>query len=392
MDFELTETQRALQTMSRDFAARHFEPICDEYEEEEKPPLHLFQELAALNLLGANIPQELGGMGLDTVSLTLITKELARVWPAGTLSLFMVQNSLVVPPLVKYGTPLQQELYLKTSMSAERRGCFCLTEPGYGSHASGVKSAAALVDDKLGIFHLRGDKTFITNVTFADFAIVLARTRQPGINMPEYDGLTAFIVSFLGPKERYQIRQISKHGLHSSLFGQIHFENTPVLKLLILGEEGKGYKVFMDTLQSGRAFIMAQAWGVAEAAFEAALDYARTREQFGKPLIDHQAVGHMLADMATDVKTAALWTMHVAWLKDRGMDYRKTVSMGKALVTDIALRVAERAVEIYGGIGYTREKKVRVGRYLADAVAFRIYEGANLIQKNIVASELKKGK
>ncbi|MBI2506995.1 MAG: acyl-CoA/acyl-ACP dehydrogenase, partial [Candidatus Niyogibacteria bacterium] len=195
MDFELTAEQKMIQDMAKGFAATHFAPIVRDFEERGVYPTHLFMEMAYAGLLGANIPEDKGGMGLDAVSQMLVAKEFSKVWAAGALALFIVPNSLVAYPLAKYGTPEQIEKYLKPSIVGARFGCFGLTEPNYGSHASGVKTKAEFFDDKLWPYYLlNGEKTFITNVTFADFILVLARTHLADKDRPEYDGLTAFIV------------------------------------------------------------------------------------------------------------------------------------------------------------------------------------------------------
>ncbi len=394
MDFNLTDEQKALQNMPKEFAERNFAPIVDEYEEEEKCPMHLFEEMAKAGFLGANVPEKLGGMGLDSISQMLITKELAKVWPAGTLSLHIVPNSLVAYPLVKYGTPEQVKKYLKPSMKGKKFGCFCLTEPDFGSYAKGIKTSADWVQNPaVGYnFNIKGDKAFITNVTFADFAIVLARLKSvpawPPIGKGEDFG--AFIVDLDSCHSKtHQISPKKKRGLHSAPFGEIHFENTPVSIYNALGPIGKGYEVFMDTLESGRVFISAQAWGVAEAAYEDALAYAKERKTFEKLLISHQAVGHMLADMAIAVKEAEFWTMYAATLRDtEAPDFRKWASAAKVRTTEIAIDLAHKNLLIHGGAGYLKEN--RAGRLLNDAHAFEIYEGTNPIQRNIIASELKK--
>ncbi|MEK7566774.1 MAG: acyl-CoA dehydrogenase family protein [Patescibacteria group bacterium] len=392
MDFNLTDEQKALQEMAKNFAKRHFAPIVNEYEEKEKHPMHLFKEMADAGFLGANVPEEHGGMGLDSVSQMLITKELAKVWAAGDLSLFIVPNSLVVHPIVKYGTPKQIEKYLKPSIEGKKFGCFCLTEPDFGSYVKGIKTSADWVaNSAVGYnFNIKGDKAFITNVTFADFAIVLARLKSRPVWPPSIQGgdFAAFIVD-LKDNPAVEIIQKKKRGLHSAPFGEIHFENTPVSIYNALGPVGKGYEIFMDTLQSGRVFIAAQAWGVAEAAFEDALAYAKEREAFEKPIISHQAMGHMLADMAIALKEAEFWTMYAATLRDSGSpDFRKWASAAKIRTTEIATDLAHKNILIHGGSGYLRE--IRAGRLLNDSLAFEIYEGTNPIQRNIIASELKK--
>ncbi|QQG46100.1 MAG: acyl-CoA dehydrogenase family protein [Candidatus Niyogibacteria bacterium] len=388
MDFELTAEQKMIQDMAKGFAVTHFAPIVEEYEAQEKCPTHLFQKTADCGFLGINVPQKFGGMGLDSVSQMLIVKELSKVWAGGTLSLIIVPNSLVAYSLAKYGTAEQIEKYLKPLIRGEKHGCFGLTEPNYGSHASGVKTKAHPPDISVfgSAYRINGEKTFITNVTFADFILVLARTHLADKDRPEYDGLTAFIVDI---GATCVTKEIKKIGLHSAPFGSIHFKDTFVSEENILSKEGRGFKIFMDTLISGRIFIAAQAWGVAEAAFEDALAYTKERRTFGKLLIDHQVVSHTLADMAMAVKEAEFWTLYAASLKDSGApDFRKWASAAKTRATESALFCADKNVLIHGGMGYTRE--ALAGRLWQEAKAFEIYEGANPIQKEIIARELKK--
>lgn len=386
MDLNLTGEQKAFQEMAKQFAARHFTPIVNEYEEKEECPIHLFKEMAGSGLLGAGIPEVVGGMGLDAVSLMLITKELAKAWPAGALGLFIVPNSLVAYPLAKYGTPEQIEKYLKPSINGEKFGCFGLTEPDFGSHASGIKSRTKFVDDKRWPYYrLSGEKTFITNITFADFILVLARSRPAREGEKEHDGLTTFIVDI---DKTCTIREIKKIGLHSAPFGSIHFNDTIVTDENVLGDEREGYKIFMDTLTSGRLFIAAQAWGIAEAAYEESLNYAKIRKTFGKLLIDHQSPSHTLVDMGMKVDNMARQIIAAARLKDSGGDFRVAVSAAKIQSTEDAVWICDRSLQMHGAIGYTRES--RVGRRLIDARALPIYEGANEIQKDIIAKELRK--
>lgn len=387
MDLNLTDDQRAIQDLAGKFAKRHFVPIEAEYWVKQKHPAHLFEKMNESGFLGANVPEEFGGMGLDTVSLMLITKEFAKVSPSFCLSLHIVQNSLVAPPLAKYGTPEQIEKYLKPTMKGKRFGCFGLTEPGYGSDAAGVTTKAVLKaangTPPISYYCLNGEKTFITNVTFADFILVLARTRLPRDPEKKHDGLTAFVVDIDETCERKEIKKI---GLHPSPFGKIHFYDTSVLPENMLGKEGEGFKVFMDTLTSGRLFIAAQAWGVAEAAYEDALGYAKERMTFDKPLIEHQVIKHTLVDMKRKVDGMARQIIAAARLKDSGEDYKNLASDAKIQSTEDAVWICDRAIQIYGGAGYTTD--VRVGRLWVDARAFTIYEGATEIQKEIIARSL----
>lgn len=387
MDLNITDEQKALQNMAKEFAERYFAPIEREYWVEGKHPMHLFEKMDESGFLGANVPEEFGGMGLDTVSLMLITKEFAKASPSFCLSLFIVQNSLVAQPLAKYGTPEQIEKYLKKSTEGKRFGCFGLTEPGCGSDAAGVKSSAGKVyagqSPQEFFYMLRGEKAFITNVTFADFVLVLARTRPPKDPEKKHDGLTAFVVD---TDKTCDIHEIKKIGLHSSPFGRIHFYDTYVPAENILGKEGEGFKVFMDTLTSGRLFIAAQAWGVAEVAYEDALGYAKERRTFGKALIEHQVIKHTLVDMKRKVDNMARQIIATARLKDAGENYKDVASDAKIQSTEDAVWICDRAVQIYGGAGYTTD--VRVGRLWVDSRAFTIYEGATEIQKEIIAKSL----
>jgi alkylation response protein AidB-like acyl-CoA dehydrogenase len=333
--------------------------------------------MAALGLFGVLIPEEWDGAGADHVSLALALEEIAA--GEGAVSTIMsVTNSLVTVPILKYGTPEQKERFLRPLARGEMLGTFCLTEPHTGSDAGAIRTRAVRDGDH---YVLSGTKQFITSGRNADVAIVFAVTD------PEQGsrGISAFIVPTDSPG--YTVARIEeKLGQNASDTAQILFEELRLPADLRLGEEGQGYKIALSNLEGGRIGIASQSVGMARAAFEAAREYARERETFGKPIIEHQVIAFKLADMATRIEAAHQLVMNAARLRDAGEPCLKEASMAKLFASEMAERVCSDAIQIHGGYGYTQDFPVE--RIYRDVRIAQIYEGTSEIQRLVIARQI----
>jgi len=377
MDFQLTEEQKLLQDMVRDFAKNEIEPKAEEIDRTGEFPREIINKLSELGLMGIEVPTEWDGAGMDAISYVIAIEELSAACAAVGV-IVSVQNSLVEAPLIKFATDEQKEKFLKPLARGEMLGCFALTEPGAGSDAASVKTRAELKGDK---WILNGTKLFITNGKEADIAIVFARSEDD----PTYRGISAFIV----PKDAPGFslgKEEDKLGIRGSSTMELIFENCEIPKENLLGERGKGFRVAMYTLDCGRIGIAAQALGIARAAYEASVAFAREREQFGQPIAKFQAIQWMIADMATEIDAARLLTYRAAWLKQVGLPYNQESAMAKLYSAEVAQRVVVNAVQIHGGYGYTRDYPVE--RYYRDAKITSIYEGTNEVQRIVIANNI----
>jgi butyryl-CoA dehydrogenase len=377
MTFDLTDEQRMIQETARSFAQKEVLPLAAELDETGRFPAELVRKMAALGFMGVAVPEEYGGAGMDTVSYVIAVEEISRAC-ASTGVIMSVNNSLVCDPILKFGTDDLRGKYLAPLASGRALGCFCLTEPGAGSDAGAQKTTAVRDGDS---YVVNGTKNFITNGPEADTALVFTMTdRSQG-----HKGITAFVVSlkekgvFLGKPEK-------KMGIKASPTCSITFEDLRVPAGNRLGGEGDGFKVAMATLDGGRIGIAAQAIGIARAAMEDALAYARERRQFGQPICDFQAIQWMLADMATEIDAARLLTWRAAWMKDRKMRHSKESSMAKLYASEAAMRAAVKGVQIHGGYGYIREYPAE--RHFRDAKITEIYEGTSEIQRLVISAAL----
>ncbi len=377
--FDLTEEQRAVREMVRDFAESEIRPIAARIDETHEFPHENVKKMAELGLLGMIVPEEYGGAGMDYVSYVIAIEELSRVCAShGVIA--SVNNSLVCYPLLTYGTEEQKQKYLVPLAKGERLGCYCLTEPNAGSNAANQESTA--VDDG-DDFVLNGTKMFITTAGPADLLLVYASTdRAKGPR-----GITAFLVEAdtpgvnKGKKER-------KLGIHASDTREIALVSARVPKANVLGERDKGYTVALATLGGGRVGIAAQALGIAQAALEAAVKYAGERVQFDRVIGEFDAIREMLANAAVEVDTARLLVYQAAWLRDRGRPHIKEASLAKWHASEAATRCANWAIQVHGGYGYLSE--FHVERYWRDAKICEIYEGTSEVQKMVVAASLLK--
>ncbi|GED20434.1 acyl-CoA dehydrogenase family protein [Kurthia gibsonii] len=376
MAIQLTEEQAMLQKMVRNFAQTEVAAFVPNMEKDEFPTAVL-TKMGELGLMGMTTPEKYGGSDMDFISYILAIHELSKV--SGTVGVILsVHTSVATNPILKFGTDTQIEKYVPKLASGEYLGSFCLTEPAAGSDAASIKTSAKKVE---GGYELNGSKVFITNGGYADVYIVFAVTDST----QKTKGITAFIVErtmeglVIGKNEE-------KMGLHGSSTVQLTFENLFVPEENILGQLGEGFTIAMANLNVGRIGIAAQALGIAEAALEAAIGYAKERQQFNQPIIKHQGIAFKLADMATSVEAAKQLVYSAAALYERGENCKKEASMAKLFASKIAVEVATEAIQVYGGYGYSKEYPVE--RYFRDAKVTEIYEGTSEIQRLVISKEL----
>jgi butyryl-CoA dehydrogenase len=377
MYFKLSEEHEMLRKTVRDFARKEVEPTAAERDEQERFDHTIFKKMAQLGLTGIPWPEEYGGIGSDYLSYVIAVEELSRVCASTGVTL-SAHTSLAGWPLYKFGTEEQKQKYLTPMALGEKIGAYGLTEPGSGSDAGGMKTNARLEGDS---YILNGSKIFITNGGIADLYIVFAVTDPSN----KKKGTTAFIIEkdfegfSVGKKE-------SKLGIRSSPTTEIIFEECKVPKENVLGEIGDGFKIAMMTLDGGRNGIAAQAVGIAQGALDAAVEYAKAREQFGKPIFMQQGISFKLADMATNIEAARLLTYQAAWLESEGYPYGKESAMSKLFAGDTAMKVTTEAVQVFGGYGYTKDYPVE--RFMRDAKITQIYEGTQEIQRLVISRML----
>jgi butyryl-CoA dehydrogenase len=377
MDLKFTEEQEMVRKMVRDFARKEVAPIAAEIDEKAVVPFENIKKMAQLGLLGLTVAQEYGGGGADTVSLVIAGEELSKAC-ASTATVMAVQNSLVNASIEKFGTEEQKTKFLKPLARGEKIGAFALTEPGAGCDASALLSTAVLDGDS---YIINGRKHFITSGGFAHLIVLFAMTdKEQG-----HRGITAFIVEkgtegFAVGKEEH------KMGIRGSNTSELLFDDVHIPLANRLGDEREGFKIAMTVLDTGRIGVAAQAVGIAQGAYEAALEYSKQRVQFGQPICQFQAIQWMLADMATRIEAARLLTYQAAVKKDAGERYSKEASMAKLFASETAVWVADRAVQIHGGYGYMKEYSVE--RHYRDAKITEIYEGTSEVQRMVIARSI----
>ncbi|HVY48369.1 MAG TPA: acyl-CoA dehydrogenase family protein [Minicystis sp.] len=381
MDFELTEDQRLVQQAARDFAAREIAPKAAELDKTGRWPTEIVARMAELGFLGLAVPVEYGGAGLDNVSYVLVMEEVSAACASSGV-IMSVNNSLFCDPLLKYGTEAQKRDILTPTAQGQWLGAFGLTEPTSGSDARTMLTVAERQGD--GSFVLNGSKNFITVGPEAEHVIVFAVTTPD----PEKPKHTALIVRrdmpgySLAPHDE-------KMGIHAAHSCTIFFENVKVPASHVLGEVGSGFKIAMGTLDGGRIGIASQALGIARAAYEKSVAYAKERKAFKTPIANLQAIQFMLADMATEIDAARLLTLRAALAKDKGVRHSVESSTAKLYASEMATRVAHKAIQIHGGYGYTTEYGVE--RHYRDARITEIYEGTSEIQRIVIAHGLLRG-
>jgi len=377
VDFELTAEQVLLRRTAREFAEGEVAPVIARYEEAEEFPAELIQKLASLGFLGCLVPPEYGGAGLDYISYAVVVEELCRV--NGSIGITMwAHNSLCSGHLYLFGTPAQRERYLPPLARGEVLGAWALTEPGSGSDAAALRTAAAAEDDE---FVLTGAKAFITNGSVAGTAVVMARTDPEA----QGRGISAFILERGMPGFRAGQRY-KKLGLHASDTAELVLEGVRVPKANLLGERGHGFRDSKQVLEGGRIAMAAMGVGLAQGALDLALRYAKERHAFGQPVAGFQGLRGMLADLATEVEAARLLTLRAAYGKDRGRPVMREASMAKVFASEVAVRCATKAVQVHGGYGYTREFPVE--RFYRDAKLCEIGEGTSEVQRMVIARSI----
>jgi butyryl-CoA dehydrogenase len=380
VDLELTPEQTLIRDTARDLASKEILPRAADIDREHRFPRELVTRLAELGMMGVAIPQEWGGAGMDTVSYALAIEEISRAC-ASTGVIMSVNNSLVCDPILSFGTEEQKRQWLVPLASGKKLGCFALSEPDSGSDAAAMKTTARKRDD--GSWLLEGTKNFITNGPVADVVILFAITR-PGAG---HKGISAFIAPTNAPGLSLG-RPDDKLGIRGAPSSQIFLSECVLPAEALLGGEGDGFKVAMQTLDGGRIGIAAQAVGIARAAFEDAARYSTQRKAFGQPLSGHQAIQFKLADMCTEIDAARLLVWRAAVKKDSGGRCTTESAMAKVFASEVANRAAKEAVQIFGGYGYLTDFPVE--RHFRDAKITEIYEGTSEIQRLVIASSVLK--
>ena len=375
MDFELTEEQKMIRDMARDFAAEVVAPRAAEIDRTEEYPRATLKQMGGLGLMAIDVPEEYGGIGADTISYVLAMEEINKAC-ATTGTVMSVNNSLICHALVKWGSNQQKETYLRPATTFEKIGAYALSEPEAGSDAANQKTLAVRKDAH---YVVNGSKNFITNGSVADFVLLFCRTdpeeKHRGISCllvdADSDGFSA------GKPE-------DKLGIRASATTTLSLENCRVPVENRISEEGEGFTIAMSNLDTGRIGIAAQAVGIAQAAFEASAAYAKERRTFGKPIAQHQAIQFMIADMATRIEAARLLTLKAARLKDEGKPHSQAASMAKLYASETAGWVTDKAIQVHGGYGYMKEYAVE--RYFRDARITQIYEGTSEVQRMVIAA------
>ncbi len=373
----LTQEQEMIRDSMRAFAQERLAPFAAEWDRNHTFPAEALKELGELGAMGMVVPEEWDGAGMDYMSLVLTLEEIAA-GDGATSTIVSVQNSLACGITQKYGTDAQKEEWLKPLARGEKWGCFCLTEPHTGSDAAAITTRADRDGDH---FVLNGVKQFITTGKHAHMAIVFAVTDKAAGKK----GISCFLIPCNTPGFIVG-RTEDKMGQHASDTVQIILENCRVPASALLGKEGEGYKIALSNLEAGRIGIAAQSIGMARAAFEAAVRYAKERVTFGVPIIDHQAVNFKLADMNTLLDAARLMVWRAAQLKDAGKPCLKEASMAKMFASEAAEKIASDAIQIHGGVGYTSDFPVE--RIYRDVRICQIYEGANDIQRLVIGRSI----
>ena len=373
----LNEEQRMIRDMARDFAQGELAPHAGQWDEEGWIPDAVVAKLGDLGLLGMVVPEEFGGSYTDYIAYALAMEEIAAGC-AATATLMSVHNSVGCGPILAWGSDEQKRAWLPDMAAGRKIGCFCLTEPQAGSEANNLKTRATLAN---GRWTLNGAKQFITNGKRAAVAIVFAVT-DPDLGKK---GLSAFIVPTDTPGFNDQKLE-SKLGIRASDTCAILFEDCRIPEGGLLGPRGKGLAIALSNLEGGRIGIAAQALGIARAAFDAALAYSRDRTQFGKKLIEHQAVGNMLADMHTRINAARMLILHAARMRSEGLPCLSEASQAKLYASELAEWVCSKAIQVHGGYGYLKDYPVE--RHYRDARITQIYEGTSEIQRLLIARSL----
>ncbi|MEH6942823.1 acyl-CoA dehydrogenase family protein [Bacillus sp. JJ722] len=378
MDFSLTKEQKMIKEMVSDFAEKEIKPIAIELDREAKFSERLFKRIGELGLLGIPFPEKYGGSGAGTISYAIAVEEIGKVCGGTGLS-YAAAVSLGSSPIYYFGTEEQKQQYLVPLAKGEGLASFGLTEPNAGSDAGGTQTKAELVGED---YVINGEKCWITNASYAETITVTAVTGKDerGKNI-----ISALIVP-AGTPGMTITSPYEKMGVRASNTSQIVLENVRVPKENILGDSRKGFKQFLYTLDGGRISIAALAVGLAQGAYEKALQYAKERKQFGKPISSFQAIQFKLADMAMEIELARNIVFKAAWLKDQGKPFAKEAAFAKLYASEMAFRTCNQAIQIHGGYGYMREYEVE--RFLRDSKLLEIGEGTSEIQRLVIARQI----
>ncbi|HBX22424.1 MAG TPA: acyl-CoA dehydrogenase [Desulfotomaculum sp.] len=379
MEFKLNEEQEMIRKTVRDFAEKEIAPKAGPMDEAEEYDYNLWGQMAEMGLTGIPFSEEYEGAGMDNLSYAIGVEELSRVCASSGV-LISAHTSLCSWPIYNFGTEEQKQQFLVPLASGEKIGAMGLTEPAAGSDAGATKTTAVPDGEE---YVLNGSKIFITNGYVADIYVIIAATDKS----KKHKGLSAFIVEKGTPGFTFGKKE-HKMGIRASATYELVFENCRIPKANLLGDEGMGFKVIMMTLDGGRIGIASQALGIAQGAYEEALKYSKIREQFGKPISSNQGIQWMLADMATRIEAARLLVYQAAYLKDSKQPYSKEAAMAKLYASECAMWVTTKAVQIFGGYGYTREYPVE--RMMRDAKITEIYEGTSEVMRMVVAANILK--
>ncbi len=380
MEFDLTEEQLQVKRSVREFAEAEIKPHVMEWDESQHLPRELFAKMGELGLTGVIFPEEYGGAGMGYVEYVMVIEEIARV--DGSIGLSVAaHNSLCANHIFQYGSEAQRKKYVTPLAKGEKLGAWALTEPGSGSDASGMKTVAVRRDGGQGGWTLNGSKNFTTHGISADTCVVIAITNREMRSR----GISAFIVE-RGTKGFIAGKKENKLGMRASETASIIFEDCWIPEENLLGEPGRGFVNAMQILDGGRISIAALALGIAQGAYESALKYSQERRQFGQPIFDFQGIQFKLADMATQIDAARLLTLRAAWMKDNKRQTTKESAMAKLYASEIAVKVAEEAIQIHGGYGYTKDYPPE--KFWRDSKLCTIGEGTSEVQRLVIARQL----
>jgi len=382
MDFQLSEEHRMIQDMARDFAQKEIAPIAAHYDETGEFPYETVMKMGAQGFMGIEVPEEYGGVGMDTLAYVLALKEISKADAAHGV-VMSVCNSLYCYGFMRYGSEEQKHKYLKPVASGQVIGAYALTEPQSGSDAGNMRTTAVLSADG-SHYVINGTKSWISSGPVAKYIVLFAQTDPDA--RPRHQGVTAFVIDTEEPGFS-RGKTEPKLGIRASATCEIHFDNYRCPVSARLGQEGDGFKIAMSVLDAGRIGIAAQALGIAEAAYEASLQYARERQAFGQPIGQFQMIQQKLADMKCRIEASRLLTYQAALAKTEskksGRRYTLESSMAKLFASETAMWVTTQAIQIHGGMGYSKELPVE--RYFRDAKVTEIYEGTSEIQRMVIA-------
>ncbi|HEY6871874.1 MAG TPA: acyl-CoA dehydrogenase family protein [Geobacteraceae bacterium] len=377
MNFELSQDHKVLRDSVRDFVGKEIRPLAMRIDEEHRIPEELIAKMSEMGLMGSYIPEEYEGAGLDMLSYAIVVEEVSKACGSSGV-LISAHTSLACDPIYRFGTPEQKTQFLPDLATGRTIGCVLLTEPDVGSDVSGMSTMYRREGDEIVI---NGGKTFITNGGFLGTGILFA-THDKSL---KHKGISAFIVDLKSPGVTILKNEV-KMGIRGTYTTAFAFDDLRIPAANLLGQEGQGFKIAMETLNGGRIGIASQALGIAGGAFDRALAYSRERKQFGAPICDLQAIQFKLADMYARIEMAKLITYKAAWMKDQKMNYAMESAMCKMCASETATWVTKEAVQIHGGYGYIADYEVE--RMYRDAKITEIYEGTNEVQRVVISKML----